>query len=56
MAYMIDAEKCVKCGACAGLCPIGAISVKDGKFQIDPEKCVECGACYGACPAGAISK
>lgn len=55
MAYKIDPAKCVACGACAGVCPVAAISPKDGKFWIDPEKCVECGACKEACPMGAIA-
>lgn len=54
MAYVISNE-CVSCGACAGTCPVGAISEGDGKYEINPDVCVECGACAEGCPTGAIS-
>ncbi len=41
-------------GACAGACPVGAISEGDGVFVIDEAACIECGACTGACPTGSI--
>ncbi len=33
MAFVIS-DVCVSCGACAGQCPVGAISEGDGKFAI----------------------
>ena len=53
MAYKINEEECLGCGACASECPVDAISEDGGKYVIDPEKCIECGACAGACPVGA---
>lgn len=53
MAYVIT-DACISCGTCESQCPVGAISMGDGKFEIDPDKCVSCGACAGACPVGAI--
>ena len=52
MPYVINAE-CIACGACAGECPVGAISEGDGKYVIDPDTCISCGACAGVCPVGA---
>ncbi len=55
MAYVIN-DGCLMCGACAGACPVGAISEGDGKYVIDPDVCISCGACAGTCPAGVISE
>ena len=46
-----DAEKCVQCGVCAGVC----------KMKVDPAKdpnsgeCIRCGECLGSCPKKALS-
>lgn len=54
MAYIIDKEKCVGCGACVGACPVSAISMgDDGKAVIYGEKCISCGTCTAVCPVGA---
>ncbi|MGN0435667.1 MAG: DUF362 domain-containing protein [Wujia sp.] len=55
MAFVIG-DSCVCCGACAGTCPVGAISEGDGKFEIDASMCVSCGACAGTCPVGTIAE
>ncbi len=56
MAYVIDKNVCIGCGACVGACPVAAISAsEDGKMVIDKEKCISCGTCYAVCPVGAPS-
>ena len=55
MSYKIDPMKCISCGTCAGVCPVMAISPKDGKYWIDPAKWINCGTCAGICPVGAIA-
>ena len=52
MAYKIT-DACIACGECAGNCPVGAITMGDGKFEIDPEKCIACGLCASVCPVSA---
>lgn len=54
MAHSIS-DSCVCCGACEASCPVGAISMGDGKYEINADTCIDCGACEGACPTGAIS-
>jgi ferredoxin len=52
MAYEIN-DSCISCGACAGDCPVDAISDGGSKYVIDADKCIGCGACAGTCPVGA---
>jgi len=59
--YVVDASTCISCGLCLKVCPVDAISYKDGKAFIDPEKCINCGICAGTeptifrgCPVDAI--
>ena len=53
MAYKIT-DACVSCGACAGNCPVEAISQGDTQYVIDAGVCVSCGACADNCPVEAI--
>ena len=45
------ADKCVKCGLCAQLCPMGSIDSED--FSNVVGKCIKCCACVKKCPTGA---
>ena len=50
----VDKDKCLGCGACVSMCPVGAIAMKGGRAQIDKKKCINCGTCASICPVGAI--
>ncbi|MBO4836951.1 MAG: 4Fe-4S binding protein [Clostridia bacterium] len=52
MAYKIS-DECIMCGACAGECPVEAITEGDGKYVINEETCISCGNCAEVCPVGA---
>ena len=44
MAYKIT-DSCLKCGTCAGECPMNAISEGEDQYVIDADTCVGCGTC-----------
>lgn len=46
-----DPAKCVKCGLCARLCPMGSIDPSDVSNVAG--KCIKCCACVKKCPTGA---
>lgn len=46
-----DMDKCIKCGLCARLCPMGSIDAED--FSNVAGKCIKCCACVKKCPTGA---
>ncbi|MBQ9122332.1 MAG: 4Fe-4S dicluster domain-containing protein [Lachnospiraceae bacterium] len=47
---------CMGCLAhpCSAVCPVGAISMVNGKSVIDQDKCKKCGKCMKVCPYNAI--
>lgn len=55
MAHKIN-DECIACGGCQSVCPVGAISEGDGKYEIDAGSCIDCGACAAQCPVGAIEE
>jgi ferredoxin len=44
----IDQHKCVACGNCVSICPMGAISIEPGRNRatVNADECVECYACF----------
>lgn len=67
--YLIRAEQCRACGACARVCEAGAIvlcerTIPDAElhpsfakvYAIDDARCVRCGACLPACKLRVIVK
>lgn len=48
---------CMGCVAhpCREVCPVGAMTMVNGKSFIDQEKCIKCGKCREVCPYDSIS-
>lgn len=55
MELYLKKESCCGCGACADICPVGAVRMASDREgfcypEIDQEKCVNCGRCGQICP------
>lgn len=51
---LVNQKSCVKCGECAALCTMGAIS-DQRDFTSDPAECIMCMDCAVPCPKAAIT-
>ena len=52
---VFDAARCDLNGACAQVCPVGAIGV-DTRFALDRARCISCSRCIEVCPTGALAQ
>lgn len=53
--YVIEAENCIGCMACARNCPVNAISgERKGIHVIDQAVCIKCGVCLEKCKFNAV--
>jgi len=50
-----DDARCIQCGACATVCPFGAIRLEADRPNVDEKACMGCGVCVSHCPAGALA-
>jgi ferredoxin len=48
---LIDPRKCVACGNCVPVCPMGAIYLEAGIAQVNQDECVECSTCFRFLPS-----
>ncbi len=52
--FTVD-ERCTACGVCVEVCPVGNITLSDGKVEYHGA-CEQCFACYHHCPTHAIGR
>jgi len=54
----VDKDKCVKCGSCAGVCPVKIIVFRPESVPKPvpwaDKVCIDCGHCVSVCPAAAL--
>ena len=41
---------CLGYGTCGRICPVNAITIRNGLAKVDKHKCIACGKCVTACP------
>ncbi len=47
-------KKCISCGECVKVCPVGAHEMRDGRHVYIREKCNACGKCAEVCLGNAL--
>jgi len=49
----VNMANCIRCGACASVCPVNVIEVSDSQVRVE-KGCTNCGVCERVCPMGAV--
>ena len=47
-------QRCTGCGFCSRSCPVGAITICDGRARMSSRKCILCLCCHELCPENAV--
>lgn len=50
----VDQGKCIQCGRCAQVCPLGVIGMDEHGPKVMHQLCIACGHCVAVCPSDAL--
>lgn len=53
-AEVVDAGRCIQCGACEAVCPTDSIGVGPDDLPELVKMCIGCGRCWDFCPRGGL--
>jgi len=52
--FVVNEDLCYGCGACIGLCPTNALSMKGLLALVEQSRCTYCELCIPSCPVDAL--
>jgi coenzyme F420 hydrogenase subunit beta len=53
-AAVIDADRCIQCGACIAACPTDSLGVNEDDLPYLVKMCTGCSLCWDFCPRGGL--
>lgn len=51
---VVERDLCTRCGLCAGICPVAAISLGENNFPVLTGDCIDCELCVKCCPGADV--
>jgi coenzyme F420 hydrogenase subunit beta len=51
---VIDADRCIQCGACVAVCPSDSIGIGKDELPVLEKMCTGCSLCWDFCPRGGL--